>query len=432
MNPTSILNNIDLGPRLNGDTASEWEVIRRDALKSFEAKGFPTRKDEDWRYLNLISLMNEPFQDPTITEVDSIDRWTLSDKTTNRIVFVNGKYSEKHSKVIDEENGLVIGRFNKAKVFSQNLVSKHFAQGVPANRNGFASLNTALADDGLFIHVPAGLKVKHPVEVIHIASNDKAERTMHHLRQMIVLEKGASVTVFETYANQSEQDKTFVNIVNEFVIAENANLEYYKIQNENEQAAQINQTEVQQARDSVFFSTILTSGGALVRNDLNARINDSNCETHFNGLYLGENKSVIDNHTIVDHKYPHTFSSELYKGIMTDSSKAVFNGRIFVREDAQKTNAYQTNRNVLLTEEASVNTKPQLEIWADDVRCSHGATTGQLDKNAIFYLRSRGLSKDDARKFLLKAFTAEVIDTIKDEQIAEHFDQVLQEKLKFA
>jgi Fe-S cluster assembly protein SufD len=327
---------------------------------------------------------------------------------------------------------LVIGQFKKAKVFSQNLVSKYFGQGVQTNRNGFVSLNTALAEDGLFVHVPAGVSVKHPIEVLHITTNAKSERTMQHMRQMIIVEKGANVTVFETYANQSEADKTLVNIVNEFVVDENANLEYYKIQNENDQAVQINQTEVQQARDSVFFSTILTSGGALVRNDLNARVNASNCETHFNGLYLGENKSVIDNHTIVDHKFPHTFSSELYKGIMTDSSKAVFNGRIFVREDAQKTNAYQTNRNILLTEDATVNTKPQLEIWADDVRCSHGATTGQLDKNAIFYLRSRGLSKDDARKFLLKAFTAEVIDTIKDEQIAEHFDAVLQQKLKFA
>lgn len=432
MSDTSILKNIDLNARLNGDTASEWEVIRRDALSTFEAQGFPTRKDEDWRYLNLISLMNEPFQDPTVSAIDSVDAWKMKDTETNLVVFVNGIYNEQHSKIIDEENGLVIGQFKKAKVFSQNLVSKHFGQGVHTNRNGFASLNTALADDGLFVHVPAGLAVKHPIEVLHISTNDRAERTMQHLRQMIIVEEGAEVKVFETYTNQNESDKTLINVVNEFVVEKNATLEYYKIQNENDQAAQINQTEVQQDRDSLFYSTILTSGGALVRNDLNARINASNCETYFNGLYLGEKKSVIDNHTIVDHKVPHTFSSELYKGIMTDSAKAVFNGRIFVREDAQKTNAYQTNRNILLTENASVNTKPQLEIWADDVRCSHGATTGQLDKNAIFYLQSRGLSKEDARKFLLKAFTAEVIDTIKDDKIAEHFDEVLQRKLKFA
>ncbi len=432
MSETSILKNIDLNARLNGDSASEWEVIRRDALATFEKQGFPTRKDEDWKYLNLIKLLNEPFQDPTESELASINAWKIKDVQTNLLVFVNGKYNEQHSKILDEENGLVIGQFKKAKVFAQNIVSKNFAQGVHTNRNGFASLNTALADDGLFVHVPAGLKVKHPIEVLHIGANTKEERTMQHLRQMIIVEKGAHVRVFETYANQSESDKTLVNIVNEFVVEENAELEYYKIQNENEQAVQINQTEVQQARDSIFFSTILTAGGALVRNDLNARINASNCETHFNGLYLGEKKAVIDNHTIVDHKVPHTYSNELYKGIMTDSSKAVFNGRIFVREDAQKTNAYQTNRNILLTENASVNTKPQLEIWADDVRCSHGATTGQLDKNAIFYLRSRGLSEEDARKFLLKAFTAEVIDTIKDENIAEHFDKVLQQKLQFA
>jgi len=427
---TSILDNIDLAARLNGDTSSEWEVIRRDALKTFEEQGFPTRKDEDWRYLNFISLMKEPFQDPIETDLASVEEWKMKGVETNLIVFVNGIYSEKHSKIIDEENGLVIGQFKKAKVFSQNLVSKYFGQGVHTNRNGFVSLNTALAEDGLFVHVPEGMSVKNPIEVLHISTNAKEERTMQHLRQMIIVEKGADVKVFETYVNESDSDKTLINIVNEFVVDENANLEYYKIQNENEQAVQINQTEVQQARDSVFFSTILTTGGALVRNDLNSRVNASNCETHFNGLYLGENKSVIDNHTIVDHKFPHTYSNELYKGVLTDKAQGIFNGRIFVREDAQKTNAYQTNRNILLTEDASVNTKPQLEIWADDVRCSHGATTGQLDKNAVFYLQSRGIDKAEARRLLLKAFTQEVVDTIKVPEIAAHFEEIVTNKLQ--
>ncbi|MEO6695213.1 MAG: Fe-S cluster assembly protein SufD, partial [Ignavibacteria bacterium] len=248
-------------------------------------------------------------------------------------------------------------------------------------------------------------------------------------RNLILAEEGASVNVIEDYHTIGDK-QSFTNAVTEIFCDKSSKVEHYKIQNDGDNSYHIGTSQVMQEKDSRFSNTTISWGGSITRNDLNSVFNDSNTECHFFGLYMLTGKQHVDNHTLADHKMPHCYSNELYKGILDDRSTGVFNGKIMVREDAQKTNAYQSNNNILLSDDATIYSKPQLEIFADDVKCSHGATTGQLNEEEMFYLQSRGISKDHARTLLLYAYASDVIDSVKVGELKDLLVKKLEKKLK--
>ena len=288
-------------------------------------------------------------------------------------------------------------------------------------------MNTAFANDGAFIYIPDNVTVIDPIHIISINGNAE-ENILSQPRNLIITGKNSKVTIIETY-NSITDKAHFTNVVTEVIAGENSNIEMYKIQDENLNSFQVSLTQVEQKKNSVFTVYTVTTGGAIVRNDVNSVLDDEGCETHLYGLYLTDGSQHVDNHTLMDHAKPHCLSNELYKGVLNGKSRAVFNGKVFVRPDAQKTNAYQSNKNILLSPDATVDTKPQLEIYADDVKCSHGATVGQLDEESLFYLRSRGISKDMARSILIRAFANDIFDEMKNNELHEHLNNMVFEKL---
>ncbi|MEQ8926252.1 MAG: Fe-S cluster assembly protein SufD, partial [Fulvivirga sp.] len=269
--------------------------------------------------------------------------------------------------------------------------------------------------------------VDKPIAMYFI--NDSSESTVYsNSRNLVIAGKSSQANFIEFFLTEGKES-SFSNIATEVMVDENAHIGYYRVQNNKESAYQVGTTQVYQSRSSVFSAYTFTLNGAIIRNNLNVIVDGEGCETNMYGLYLVNGKTHVDNHTSVDHIQPHCESNELYKGILEDSAKGVFNGKVFVRKEAQKTNAFQSNKNILLSDTAVVNTKPQLEIWADDVKCSHGCTTGQLDEDALFYLRARGLSKDSARALLLYAFAIEVLETVKLEPLKNFLENLISERL---
>ena len=278
---------------------------------------------------------------------------------------------------------------------------------------------------GAYIRVAANTTVNEPVHIINLISS--SENFLANTRNLIIVEKGAKLDVIETFVSldSNANEKLFTNHLSEIVVEENAQVNYCRIQTEESNASQVNTTQVQQSKGSLFNTYTYSLSGEFLRNNLNIVLADENCETHLFGLYLPRKKEHFDNHTLVDHRMPNCFSNELYKGIMSDDATGVFNGKIFVRQDAQKTNAYQSNKNMLLGDNASVNTKPQLEIYADDVKCSHGTSTGRMDEEAMFYLRSRGIGEDKAKNLLMKAFAEEVVNAIQFAPLKEYIESLI-------
>ena len=284
-----------------------------------------------------------------------------------------------------------------------------------------------MAIDGAFIFIPEKTVIPQAIHILYLTDSVDGN-VITFPRNLTIASQFSQVLIVESYHSISNQI-SFTNAVTEIIAEENANVDYYKIQDENNASFQINNTQIKQERNSNVSSNTITLDGALVRNNLNYLINGEGCETHLFGLYLLNGKQHVDNHTLVDHAVPHCLSNELYKGIMKDQSSGVFNGRIMVRKDAQKTNAFQSNKNILLSDNAHVTTKPQLEIFADDVKCSHGATTGQLDQEALFYLRSRGIAKDKAMALLVHAFASDVIDKVKIDKLKINLLHLISERL---
>ena len=293
----------------------------------------------------------------------------------------------------------------------------------------FIALNTAFTFDGAFIHIPAHTVVEKPIHLLHV-SDARNEATVSYPRNLIVAENNSRVKVIESFHTVQSANHNFINSVTEVVVKENSIVELNKIQNEAAEAFHINHTEASQEKNSTFKINTITLGGGIVRNNLHIVLNGEYCNSQLNGLYLLNGSQLVDNHTLVDHAKPNCYSNELYKGIIDGKAQGVFNGKIFVRKDAQKTNAYQSNKNILLSDDASMNAKPQLEIFADDVKCSHGATTGQLDEDALFYLRSRGIGEENAKALLNVAFAADVIKNISIEALKNNLSVLISTKLK--
>jgi Fe-S cluster assembly protein SufD len=402
------------------------EDLRTKAMDAFVKLGFPTKRHEDWRYTDLSGILKKDWKlEADEAELDNqaiLDR-LIPNMAANIMVFVNGRFSKEHSVIIEKDPVVIIAPLSEA---DESIFDAHFGRYAGFEKEGTVALNTAMAAEGLFVHIPDGKNLSAPVHALFFHTED----VFAQYHNLIIVGKNAEGNVIEgTYGLN---DDAFTNIVTEIAADQNSRFNYYKLQHESEGAAQVNLTQFHQQKDSLCNSYTFNFSGKLLRNDLNYTLADKKCESHLYGLYIPTDDEHFDNHTFVDHAMPDCFSNELYKGIMNGRSTAVFNGKILVRQDAQKTNAYQSNKNVLLSPDAKVDTKPQLEIFADDVKCSHGATVGQLNEEAIFYLRSRGIAEHAARTMLTFAFAEETLDTIRIEPLKEYLAQKIEEKLSMS
>ena len=408
----------------------EASESRAKAIAIFDRLGLPTNKSEEYRFTPITKNLEKLFSWENMiapSSLQSIDEFLIPGLEANVIVFINGVYSKNFSRIISPEAQIKVKTLSEAFHSEKEIVNQYFDKLVNSEVDSLAAMNSASWQEGLFIHVPQNIKVEKPVFILHI--NDAAtSQVITHTRLLAVVENNSELTVIEKF-NTIGSQPAFHTFSEEFVIKENAQLEYCKIQNDQGNSYQVANTLIQQANASKVNTFTLTLDGKLVRNNFGITIDGENCESHFYGLYLLNGNTIADNHTVVDHKKPNSFSNEMYKGIMDDHAKGIFNGKIFVRPHAQKTNAFQSNRNILISETATVNTKPQLEIWADDVKCSHGCTTGQLDEEAVFYLQSRGISHSTAKAMLLYAFASEVLEPIKNEALKGYLDQLISERL---
>ncbi len=415
--------------RMNGEAKSPVHQIRRQAIKSFEKLGFPTIKHEEWKYSNVKELVNQAFEFNATSSFTAQDlaAMPIPNLEGNILYFINGVYNAEFSTIVSPESQLKIMSFAKAIKSHPEKVEKYFARFANYSDNAFTALNTAFAQNGVFIHVPAGKIVEQPI-ILRFITDARSLNVASQPRNLIAVCKGSQVKLAEAYRTFGSHS-AFTNAVTEIIVEEEAIVDYYKIQNETDQSYHIGTTEVYQESRSVFSAITVTANGGFVRNNLNIKIDGEFCEANMFGLYMPNGRQHIDNHTVADHIKPNSVSNELYKGILADKSTGVFNGKIFVREDAQKTNAFQSCKNVLVSDEASMNTKPQLEIWADDVKCSHGTTVGQLSEESLFYLRSRGIGKESAKALLMLAFAQDVIDKMKISAIKGYLTELITEKI---
>lgn len=406
--------------------------IEQNAFNTFNTLGVPTVKHEEWKYTRISSVFNKEYAfnpeslSSSITEADLNAIRFPAYEEANELVFVNGLYSSQLS-TIRSENLTVISLEEATKNEYRELVLQHLGHSSKYIKDGLNALNTAFAAEGVFIHVKRGNIVEHPVYMYHI-TDARTANILSQPRTLIYVSENAQVIFAETYATFGNSE-SFINQVAEVVVEKDALVEYYRIQNDAPHANQVNTTHIRQIGKSLVNTVTVSLDGGIVRNNLNITMEAEYSESHFFGLYFLKGSTHVDNHTVVDNVKPHCESNELYKGVVDDEATAVFNGKIFVQKDAQKTNAYQSNKNVLLSENASVNTKPQLEIFADDVKCSHGCTVGQLDEEGMFYLRSRGISESAAKSLLIHAFAIDILEHIKPEKVREYVDQLISDRL---
>jgi Fe-S cluster assembly protein SufD len=411
----------------------EWlEPIRRQAMQHFARSGFPGARDEEWRFTPVGPIAKGTWR-PAATGPTDIAREQLApfvfghaDWTT--LVFVNGAYNEALSAVGPGAAGVRVASLADALRSDGALMQRHLGRHAPVQGSAFTALNTAFLGDGGLVHVGADVDLTLPVHLLFVTTAD-ATGSVAHPRNLIVVERGARVSVIESYVSLAPAASYWTNPVTEVAVAAGAWVEHTRIQRESESAYHIGLTHVDQQRDSHYRSFSLAMGGALARHNLHVRLNDENIETLMYGLYLTRGDQVADNHTAIYHDQPNCRSWEVYKGILDGRSRGVFNGKVFVQPEAQKTDAKQTNRNLLLSDGARVDTKPQLEIFADDVKCTHGATVGRLDDSARFYARSRGIPAAAAERLLTYAFAAEVVNEVALAPVREELDRLVHQRL---
>lgn len=413
----------------NGQAKSASFLQRKNAFQQFDTLGFPTPRHEEWKYSNVKGLVNESYSFNGSSGLTGADLASLSipDLVGNIIYLVNGVYRPDLSDLVSPVDEVLITPLKDAWQAHPDLLARYFNKLARNEEEAFTALNTAFSEDGLFIHIPAGKVVGQPV-ILRFVSDARAGNTGCISRVIVAAEENAQVKLVESFRTLGDS-KSFTNVVTEISVEPSANVEYYKVQIESENTHHIGTTQVRMLDRSQFYAATVTLEGGFVRNNLNIEIDGQNCEAHMYGLYLPDGRQHIDNHTLADHRQPNSYSNELYKGVLLDQSVGVFNGKVFVRPDAQKTNAYQSCKNVVLSPGAKMNTKPQLEIFADDVKCSHGTTTGQLDDEALFYLRSRGIPKKEALGLLMFAFCEDVLSNIRIAPIREHLEKIVAQKL---
>jgi Fe-S cluster assembly protein SufD len=430
----AVLQDLDIRTGATIADGPDWlEPVRRAAAGRFAAVGFPAKRDEEWRFTPIAPIAQgtwRPSPDvPATIPADLLAPFIFGQAEWSTLVFVNGAYSEALSRVMELPRGVRVGSLAETLRRDGGVLEAHLARHAPVEGSPFTALNTAGFRDGGLVHVPAGLDLERPVHLLYVTTPD-AEGTAIHPRNLIVVERGARASVIESYVTLAPGGVYWTNPVTEVAAAAGSWLEHTRIQRESERAYHVGLTHVDQARDSHYRSFSMAMGGALARHNLHVRLNDENIETLMYGLYLSRGEQVVDNHTAIFHDQPNCRSWEVYKGVLDGRSRAVFNGKVFVQPAAQKTDAKQTNRNLLLSDLARVDTKPQLEIFADDVKCTHGATVGRLDDVALFYARSRGVPKDAAERLLTYAFAAEVIEEVALEPVRNELDRLVLERLE--
>jgi Fe-S cluster assembly protein SufD len=390
-----------------------------EALNYLENFGIPNNKNEDYKYCNVDGVFKKEFKNimQQFNNLSNIEIKPYKINEAINLVVVNGNYNESLSDKIIVK-GITIKCLND---FSNDKNSP-IASLAKSNSDAFIALNNAFSDNGIYIRVEKGNVIPMPIQIIYI--NSANSEAIVNSRSFIHVNSNAEVTITERFVNAGQQ-KIFSNFLSEKIIEENSKLTSYTIQEEGLFVFSVNTNQVKVNKYATYNNTTITLSGQLVRNNHNVLLSQENCNAHLNGLFLTNNTQLVDNHTVMDHQVPNCESNELYKGVINGKSIGIFNGKIFVRKDAQKTNAYQSSKNILLSDDGTINTKPQLEIYADDVKCSHGTSTGKIDENALFYLKARGIGEESARKLLLHAFAQEVVDKIEIESLKNYIETEL-------
>ncbi len=406
-------------------------ALRTKAMARFAELGFPTLRHEDWRYTNVSRIAKTAFRSAVDCGVDLDERAiaaeTFPEAQFHRLVFVNGIFAAHLSSLHRLPEGVHMASLAEMLSEDPAAVEAHLARYASYENHAFTALNTALMEDGAYVHVAKGVVVEEPIHLLYIMTPG-AEPIVAHPRSLIVAEEASQLTLVESYVGLGD-GVYFTNAVTEISVGEGAVVDHYKVQRESTQAYHVGTTQLYQRRSSTASSHTISIGAAIARNNINAVLDGEGCDCTLNGLYVPAGTQHVDNHLRVEHRQPHGDSREHFKGILDDSAHGVFTGRIIVYKDAQKTDAKQTNMNLLLSDNAGVDTKPQLEILADDVKCTHGATIGQLDEDALFYLRARGISAEAARSLLVFAFANESIEKIKPQPIRAQVQQIILERL---
>lgn len=413
---------------LNGYAKTPIHKIRQEAFKFFEQQGFPTKRNEEWKYTNLKPILKHDFRifpkEDQGLDFSLIKRYFLSDVDSYKLVFVDGIFSAWLSETTHERFdictfGSMLSKYN-------DVAEKYFGNAIPKDEP-MAAVNTAFAKEGAFIRVKKGKTVDKPIQMIFFTTEQDQE-LMTQPRNLVILEENAEASIVERHQSLSNKP-VFTNSATEIFAEKNSRLHYYKVQNDNLQASLVDSTSVKQYSGSSVNIGTYSFGNRFVRNNLNIFLEEEHTETHMDGITLLGEGQTADHHTLVDHKVPNCYSNELYKGVYDGNSHGVFNGKVMVHPDAQKTNAFQQNNNILLTDKAAVDTKPQLEIYADDVQCSHGCTIGQLDEEALFYLRSRGIPEREAKALLLYAFANDGLRNIRIPELRKKLNRQIASKL---
>ena len=403
--------------------------IRSEAIKNFESIGFPNKKLENWKYTSLKNLLKNDFivlpEINNLLEFKDIKKYLIDDIDSYKIIFVDGKYSSHLSDTTHEGMDICILSAALSQSKYELLIENYFNK--IANDDGITSLNTAFSSEGAFIHIPKNKFVDKPIQIIHFSTGNESS-LMFQPRNLIIVDENSQVQIIERHQSLSE-NKVFTNSVTEIYADKKSIIDYYKIQNVNLQASLIDNTYVDQQRNSSFTMHTFSFGNELVRNNLNISQNDQFIETTIKGVTIIGDKQHVDHNTLINHNKPNCNSHQDYKGIYDDKSTGVFNGQVMVKKVAQKTNAFQSNNNVLLSDQATINAKPQLEIYADDVKCSHGCTVGQLDKNALFYLKSRAIPEKEATALLMYGFANNILESVKIPEIKTRINHIIANKL---
>jgi Fe-S cluster assembly protein SufD len=416
--------------RESSPTVPWLELVRASAMERFEQLGFPTVHDEEWKYTNLASVSKQGFVPATRLETHSIDatRFVYPETAAAHLVVVNGFLSDELSNKTGLEDIVAVDLLSAVADARYNKIARSYlARNAGYHDNGLAALNTAFVQSGLFLFIPKDIKVETPIQVTFLTDAGDPN-TASFPRLLVVAEENSSATIIENFVSTREQ-QYFTNAIAEIVVKDGARLEHYRMQLESNDAFHVSLTSAELGRSSTYDTTSINMGARLARHDISVVMDHEGAECWVDGLYLVGTNQHSDTHSLIDHKQPHCNSHQLYKGILDDNGRAVFNGKVFVREGAQKTDAMQTNKNLLLSPQARVDTKPQLEIYADDVKCAHGAAVGQIDPEELFYLETRGLNPELGRSLLTYGFAEEVIGKIKIDSIRSQLDEVVLSQL---
>ena len=413
----------------NLDRYNPMHELRDRAIHRFEEEGFPTKRDEDWKYTSLNGIIKydyslSPNYEDTI-EFKDVKKYFIHDLDTYKIVFIDGVYSSYLSETTHDGVDICLLSSALAKDKYKAVIDVYYNK--IAKENSLTALNTAFAKEGAYIYIPKGKAVTKPVQILHFSTGKEAG-LMLQPRNLIIAEENTEVQIIERHQSLNN-NPVFTNAVTEIYAGKRAMVDYYKIQNDGSEASLIDNTFIDQQDDSEVAVHTFSFGGKLTRNNLNFYQNGQHCNSILKGVTLIEGKQHVDHNTLVNHKQPNCESHQDYKGIFDDASTGVFNGKVIVDKIAQKIDAFQSNNNILVSDRASINSKPQLEIFADDVKCSHGCTIGQLDETALFYMRSRGIGKKEARALLMYAFANTVLESVKIPQIKTRITKLIADKM---